>query len=228
MKVYFISGIGGDYRYFTHVRLPQGFEASYIHWIEPLSNEPLPEYAFRLTQQIDTSQPFVLIGLSLGGIMAVEIAKRIPPVCTILIGSIPLSSQLPPLYKIAGVLKLARLIPAPLIKIAAITKHKLTMPGAENRRIMREVIRDGNNLDISWGVDAVLKWKNDILPHPLFHLHGTRDEVFPFRRTTPTHIIPKGAHMFLLHRADAVNQILGEILPPFLRRDTPRQNRTPA
>lgn len=218
MNVYFISGIGADYRYFTHVRLPEGFEARYIHWIEPLKNEPLPDYAFRLAEQIDTSQPFVLAGLSLGGIMAVEIAKRIPPVCTILISSIPLSSQLPPLYKLAGALKLGRLIPASLLKMAAITKHNLTMPGAQNRRILRQVIRDGNNHYIRWGLTAVLEWHNEILPHPLFHLHGTRDEVFPLHRTTPTHVIPKGGHMFLMNRADTVNQILGDIL----------QNRTPA
>jgi pimeloyl-ACP methyl ester carboxylesterase len=221
LNVYFISGIGADHRYFTHVRLPEGFEARHIHWIEPQPNEVLPDYAFRLAQQIDTTQPFVLSGLSLGGIMAVEIAKRIPPVCTILISSIPLSSQLPPLYKLAGALKLGQLIPPALLKMAAITKHNLSMPGAENRKLMRQVIRDGDNANIRWSLNAVLQWKNDVLPQPLFHLHGTRDEVFPFRRTTPTHIIPKGGHMFLMSRAETVNRILGEILISL-------QNRTPA
>src|ERR1700743_1924972 len=106
MKVYFISGIGADYRFFTHVRLPEGYEARYIHWIEPLPGETLPDYTFRLSGQIDPTEPLARIGLSLGGIMSVEIAKRIPPICTILISSVPLSSQLPPLYKIAGNLKL--------------------------------------------------------------------------------------------------------------------------
>lgn len=221
MQVYFISGIGADHRYFTHVQLPQGYEARYIHWIPTIKNEPLADYAFRLTSQIDTTKPFALIGLSLGGIMSVEIAKRIPPVCTILISSVPLSSELPPLYRLAGALKLGRLIPATLLKIAALTKHSLTMPGAHNRRLMRNVIRDGDNRFIYWALNAVLEWKNEVLPQPLFHLHGTRDEVFPFRRTHPTHIIPRGDHMFLMHRHDTVNQILGDILPPL-------QNRTPA
>jgi pimeloyl-ACP methyl ester carboxylesterase len=219
MKVYFISGIGGDYRYFTHVQLPQGYEARYIHWIPTIKNEPLAEYAFRLATQIDTNEPFALIGLSLGGIMSVEIAKRIPPAYTILISSIPLSSELPPLYRLAGALKLGRLIPASLFKIAALTKHSL-FPG-RNRRLMRRVIRDGDNRFIYWALNAVLEWKNEVLPQPLFHLHGTRDEVFPFRRTHPTHIIPKGDHMFLMHRHDTVNQILADILPPL-------QKRTPA
>lgn len=82
-KVYFISGIGADYRFFTHIQLPEGYEAHYIHWI------------------------------------------------------------------------------------------------------------------------------------------GTRDEVFPLRHTTATHIIPKGGHMFLMSRPHTVNCILAEILPPL-------QKRTPA
>lgn len=112
------------------------------------------------------------------------------------------------------------MLSALLRRSIAITKHNLTMPGAQNRKIMRQVIRDGNNYHIRWGLNAVLQWKNDILPQPLFHLHGTRDEVFPFRRTSPTHIIPKEGHMFLMNRPDTVNQILDDILSPF-------QNRTP-
>jgi pimeloyl-ACP methyl ester carboxylesterase len=220
MNVYFISGIGADYRFFTHVRLPQGYEARYIHWIPPVRNEPLASYAFRLTTQIDTTEPFVLIGLSLGGIMAVEIAKRIPAVCTILISSVPLSAHMPPLYRLAGALKLGRLIPATPLKLAAIIKHNLTMPGVQNRRLIRQVIRDGENRFIRWALSAVLDWRNDILPQPLFHLHGTRDEVFPFRRTHPTHIIPGNGHMFLINHPETVNQILREILPPIQNRTT--------
>lgn len=221
MNVYFISGIGADYRLFTHLRLPEGYKARYVHWIPPLGHEPLADYAFRLTGQIDTTKPFVLVGLSLGGIMAVEIAKRTPPVCTILISSVPLSAQLPPLYKIAGSLKLNRLVPASIGKIAAIIKHSLTLPGAENRRLMRQVIRDGDNGFIRWALTAVLEWRNGTIPSPFFHLHGTRDEVFPIRRTHPTHVVAKGDHNFVLSVPETVNQFLHEILLPF-------QKRTPA
>jgi hypothetical protein len=35
MKTYLISGIGADYRLFTHINLPEGYETRYIHWISP-------------------------------------------------------------------------------------------------------------------------------------------------------------------------------------------------
>ncbi len=216
MKVYFTSGIGADYRLFTHLRLPEGFEAAYIHWIPPHDNEKLSHYAIRLTEQIDSSEPFVLIGLSLGGIMSVEMAKHIRPLCTILISSVPVSAHLPRFYRMAGQLGLGKWVPASLLKAATTVKHGLMMRSAANRQLMLDVIRSGDDRFIRWALTAVLEWENSEIPQSLYHIHGTRDEVFPIGLTKPTHIIRKGGHLFLLYRADAVNRILSEILLPYI------------
>ncbi len=218
LKVYFIPGIGADYRLFLHLRLPEGYEPAYIHWIPPIKKEQLSDYAYRLIQQVDTTEPFVLAGLSLGGIMAVEMAKRIPPVCTVLISSVPVSDNLPTLYRIAGALQLSRLIPASLMKLAAIIKHSIWMRTAAGRRLMRQVISASDDRFIRWALSAVLDWKNMTIPQPLYHIHGSRDEIFPIRLTTPTHIFPKGGHMFLITHPEAVNNFLLEVLPPIHQR----------
>jgi len=212
VKAYFISGIGADYRLFTHIRLPEGYEPCYIHWIPPQISETLPSYARRLIDQIDTADPFVLIGLSLGGIIAVEIAKAIPPVCTIIISSIPQSSHLPPYFSLAHRLQLTKATPPALIKFLAGVKHRLTMKSPDNWKIMREIIRSGNDEFITWAMDAVLKWDNAISPQPLYHIHGTRDEVFPIKWTTPTHTIPKGGHNMVMNQPAIINDLLEEIL----------------
>jgi pimeloyl-ACP methyl ester carboxylesterase len=212
MKVYFIPGIGADYRLFTHIRLPDGYEPSHIHWTTPHKNEKLSEYAFRLTSQIDTTQPFILIGMSLGGIMSVEIAKRINPLCTIIVSSIPVSSHMPVYFRLAGKLRLGKLLPASFMKMAASIKHILTMRPAANRRLMLDIIRAGDKYFIRWALNAVLEWKNEDLPQPLYHIHGTRDEVFPISLTTPTHIVKKGDHNFLLSRPETLNHMLEEII----------------
>jgi pimeloyl-ACP methyl ester carboxylesterase len=213
VNIYFISGIGADHRVFTHIRLPEGYEPYYIHWISPSNNETISDYACRLADQIDATQPFILAGLSLGGIMSVEIARRIKPVCTILISSVPAASHLPKIYKLAGRLRLGRLIPATLLKLAALIKHSLMMHPAENRRLMRQVIRAGDDRFIRWALTAVLEWDNEDIPRPLFHIHGTRDEVFPIGLTNPTHIVQKGGHMLVVSRPETVNQFLREVLP---------------
>jgi pimeloyl-ACP methyl ester carboxylesterase len=211
VKVYFISGIGADYRLFTHLHLPEGHEAAYIHWIEPEKEEKLSDYAFRLTNQINAAEPFVLVGVSLGGMMAVEMAKRTAPQCTIIISSVPVSAHLPKYYKLAGKLKVGKLVPATLLKVAATIKHSLTMSPA-NRKLMRKIIWAGNDRFISWALDAVLEWENKIIPQPFYHIHGTRDPVFPISLTAPTHTVKKGGHMFLMSRPEAVNQLLKQLL----------------
>jgi pimeloyl-ACP methyl ester carboxylesterase len=212
LKVYFISGIGADYRLFSHLQLPEGYTASYIHWIPPNDKEKLKDYALRLAGQIDTAEPFILAGLSLGGIMAVEIAKQFPPLCTILISSVPLSAHLPKYFKLAHRLQLNKLVPASLLKTASTIKHSLTMRSPANRKLMREVIRSGDDRFITWAMNAVLEWDNATIPQPFYHIHGTRDEVFPISLTKPTHVVPNGGHMFLVDRPEAVNAILREII----------------
>src|SRR5664279_562260 len=121
MKVYCISGIAADSRAFKHIRLPEGFNIVFIHWIKPFRKESLHDYAMRLSECINTNEPFCVIGLSLGGIVASEIAVRYKPRATILIGSVPVFSQLPGYYRWVRFLKIHRLIPGTLYKYAAIT-----------------------------------------------------------------------------------------------------------
>jgi pimeloyl-ACP methyl ester carboxylesterase len=212
MKTYFISGIGADHRLFTHIRLPEGFETHYIHWVTPEPEESLPSYARRLTAQIDTSEPYTLIGFSLCGIMAAEIAKVFPPVSTILISSIPVSSNLPLYYRRAHRLQLQKLASPTLIKALATFKQRLFMRSRENFKIMRDVISQGDDRFIAWAIDAVVNWRNDEMPRPFFHIHGAWDEVFPIRFTQPTHVVPRGGHNLVMNHAPLINGLLREIL----------------
>jgi len=82
------------------------------------------------------------------------------------------------------------------------------------RRLMRQVILAGDDRFIRWALNAVLDWNNRTIPQPLYHIHGTRDEVFPISLTTPSHIVRKGDHMFMVSRPETVNQFLREVLPP--------------
>ncbi|TDW97118.1 alpha/beta fold hydrolase [Dinghuibacter silviterrae] len=212
MNVYFIPGIGADKRLFKHILLPEGFLPHYLEWISPGKREPLPAYAMRLAAGIDQHQPFVLIGLSLGGIMAVEIAKRLSPACTIIIGSAPLSSQLPIYYRLARKINLLRVVPAVFFKCTASLKRLFTRESLTDKRDLLQMIWKGDASFIAWGMQAVLYWQNQEMPGNFYHLHGTRDEVFPVRLVRPTHTIKGGSHMLCLSHPHEVNAILQSIL----------------
>ncbi len=57
-----------------------------MDWIEPLKNESLKNYAQRISNKITSDNP-TLIGLSFGGILAVEISKILKLQKVILISS---------------------------------------------------------------------------------------------------------------------------------------------
>ena len=74
MKVYFISGLGADYRVFSLLEL-SFCEPVFIGWIKPQPNESLPHYAARLLEQIPETSP-IIVGISFGGMLVTEMARQ--------------------------------------------------------------------------------------------------------------------------------------------------------
>lgn len=212
MKVYFISGLAADSRVFKHILLPEAHEIVYLDWIDPKPNESLAAYAARLAGAIDTSQPFALLGLSMGGMMAAEIAKIKHPAVTILLSSVPVNTALPYYFNWAYRLSLHKMVPVALLKKASVMKRGFTPDSEEDKLVLKQVIKDSDPAFIKWAMQAILTWKNDIIPSPFFHIHGTKDEILPMKFTKPTHQVDGGNHLMIMSRAGELNEILKEIL----------------
>ena len=217
VKVYFISGLAADGRVFKNLRLPPGFEPVYLDWIQPLRDESLRAYALRLAEKIDRTEKFVLVGLSMGGMIAVEIANHIAVELTIIIASIPLSKQLPYYFRVGASLYLHHIIPIALIKNAAIAKRLFTTETKEDKELLKAIIRESDPRFIKWALTAILKWSNEKAPQNLIHIHGTRDELLRIRFTKPTHTIPKAGHLMVMNRSYEINKILDTLLSSLLR-----------
>lgn len=212
MKAYFISGLAADNGVFSKIRLPPQFEPVYLDWIPPTTGESLKEYALRLGTSITTVEPFVLTGFSLGGMLAMEIAKCLRPQQLILISSIPAARELPPYFRLAGRLGLHRLVPVTLIKQAAIFKRLFTRESPEDKAYLRRAIRESDPRFIRWAMEAVLGWRNDEPVQYYTHIHGSCDEILPLRYTHPTHVIGGGRHLMVLSHSEAINDILATTL----------------
>lgn len=97
MKIYFLSGLGADESVFKALHLP-GVERVYLNWIEPLPKESMEAYAQRMANRIAEPNP-IIIGLSFGGMMAMEIAKLITVKQLILVSSAKTAKELPPYFR---------------------------------------------------------------------------------------------------------------------------------
>lgn len=207
--VYLLSGLGADKRVFDFIDL-SGFRINYIHWIEPGKGETIENYARRLATQVHAANP-VLIGVSFGGMVAVELAKWIKTDHVILISSAKTKEAIPIYFRMAGRLKLNRIIPARLLKI--VNRFTFLFFGAETKEdesLLRAIIQDTDEKFLKWAIDQIVNWKNVALLSNTIHIHGTHDHILPLR--SADHKIHDGGHFMIVNKADQVSKIIRGIL----------------
>ncbi len=76
-KIFLISGLGADTRLYNNIDLLDN-EVVPVDWIEPNLTDTLANYAQKLIYQYNIKSNSIVIGTSLGGMIAVEIAKLVP------------------------------------------------------------------------------------------------------------------------------------------------------
>ncbi len=210
MKCYCISGLGADERVFNYLKFPSFIEPVYLPWLSPLAEETIEDYAVRLSVSINGEAPFYMIGLSMGGMISVEIQKTKKPTKLILISSITSASQLPAIYQFGQKFNLYKLLSPGILKNASILKKWFASYKQEHRTLLINVIKAGDDRFIRWALPAILKWKNTELPERYIHIHGTKDNVLPIANTKPTHVLTGGRHFMIIEKAEEISEILAK------------------
>lgn len=206
-KLYIFSGLGADERVFQYLDF-SGFSVTYIKWISPIKNETIEDYALRLIDQITTSKP-ILIGLSFGGIMAVEIAKQIDTEEVILISSAKTKKEIPFHYQFAGKLRLHRLLPTATLKSSNfITNWFFGVKSESDKKLLKQILRDTDFAFLKWAIDKVVCWKNQTQISNIYHIHGTNDRILPFRKVNCDVKVEEGGHLMVLNQAEKLSEIL--------------------
>jgi hypothetical protein len=209
VNAYFISGLGADSRAFHKIQLPKKFTVKHIHWISPLKNEPLNSYCLRLAEQIDTSKPFVLIGLSFGGIIIAELSKTLKPLKSIIISSVSGSGQLPWYFKALGRSGIHKIIPPRFFKSGnPLSAYAFGTKSDDEKTLLKQIVKDIDEKYLKWAINAILTWNSTKKPQNLIHIHGTQDKTFPIRFVQPDIPIEGGRHLMILSMADTINEIL--------------------
>jgi len=214
MNAYFISGLGADQRIFSKLKLSEKINIIHIEWINPNQNETLEVYAERLSRIIDTSKPFALVGVSFGGMIAVEIAKLLKPVATIIISSTILSSHLPALYRFAGKFRLLNLIPAKLLKASnKLTQHYYFGTKSSSEKILlNRIIKDTDPHFLKWAIGSILSWENKVKPEKIFHIHGTKDKILYSKKAMPDFLIENGTHFMVYQNAKKISGLIDQLI----------------
>lgn len=205
--VYCISGLGADDMIFNGYNLGC-FQLQYISWLQPFKNETLESYSERMGEVI-VDDNAVILGVSFGAMIAIEIAKKKKIQKLILISTAKTKDELPFWMKITGKLNLHKAL---LIKSIKLTERfdnrQLGIKTKEEALIAKKYRKSGNKEMLRWGVDKVLNWKNEYLPPKYIHIHGSDDRVFPIKNAVPTHIIKEGSHIMVLNKKNEIQKII--------------------
>lgn len=210
-NIYIFSGLGADERVFKNLDF-SGFNVTFIRWVIPMNNETIENYAERLMEQIMTKQP-ILVGLSFGGIVAIEVAKLIEAEKIILIGSVKTQQEIPFYYRFAGQLKLHKLLPTRLLKHPNFLSNWFF--GAENRedkKMLADILHDTSPIFLKWAIDKIVNWTNQIRHNNLQHIHGTADRILPFCFVECDLIVSGGGHFMTVNKAGELTQKLRNLL----------------
>jgi len=145
--------------------------------------------------------------------IAVELAKLLQPMQTIIISSASTSKEIPWHYKIAGSLRLISLMPIRFLKISTLFTYWIFgAKTAEEKKLLKQIIKDTHNQFLKWALRKIITWKNVERPHNLFQIHGTSDKILPIKNTNPDYVIKNGEHLMIYSQAEILSKLLSEKL----------------
>ncbi len=216
MRLIFIPGLGYDQRIFRNLKLPN-FKVQYLNWIEPLAKESISDYAQRLYNPIKTSSDkTILIGHSLGGIVAQEIACKNNIDKIILISSIKSRKELPLYFKIVAPLRLHKFFTNELcLKTVKYWGKGHGFDTDERKDLFKSMVGNQSNTYLQWALKALSTWQTPSIPAltDIFHIHGTNDKTLPYRLVEhPDFTIVNGSHICVLKRSEVIAELIKKIV----------------
>ncbi len=210
-NLYVFTGLGADERLFKNLQFAN-YHVIHIKWVTPLKNETFENYASKIAEKIDSSKP-IFIGLSFGGMMAIEVSKFIETEKIILISSAKEKNEIPFYYKWAGFLQLHKLVPIKaLVNINIFTNWFFSNRTAAEKRLLSDILHDTDTVFLRWAIDKIVHWQNCFTPNNLIHIHGTADRILPIAFTKNVIKINGGSHLMIVNNAAEVQLLLNNEL----------------
>jgi len=211
---YLISGQGSDKRIFDSIQLPSNYEKIFLQYDTLQHYCSIPDLAEQLSAKIDTSKSYIFIGVSLGGMICVELSELLHREKTIIISSAKNRNELPFRYKFQNKFPLYAIFPSFMIKGGAKMLQPIVEPDRKkHKKIFKNMLDNKTANYYKKSVKMILKWERTSNTSEIIQIHGDNDHTLPIRKVNSVdYIISKGSHMMTLTRGSEINVIINEIL----------------
>jgi pimeloyl-ACP methyl ester carboxylesterase len=213
MTIYFLSGLGADHRLFDALAIPSTYRIAHLHMPVPTRGQSMQSFAKQLATDINAHEDFILIGVSLGGMIATEISAFLKPRKVILISSAQCSNEIPAFYKLMGRLGVNNIIPGWLFKYSAFLLQGIYESDSwKHRKHFHQMLLAKPSAFYKRTVNMIVNWNRPAGNPEIIHIHGSGDRTLPVKLVKPHYVVERGSHMMVYTRAEDVNRILKEIL----------------
>lgn len=211
-KLYVISGLGADHTVFVRLKLPN-YTILHVTWVVPDKTDTMSSYARKLLLQIKDENPIIL-GLSFGGMLALEIGKIVPTAKIISLSSIISLKELPWHYRLGGFLRLQKTLPIyTFSRIKCFAQWFFGVYTTQDKQVLNGVMERLDRHFLYWALNAMLTWKNENSIPNLSRIHGTADRVLPYGKAKRYEVsIENGTHLMLLDKSEVVSAALLKVL----------------
>ena len=211
MKLYVISGLGADYSVLERLEFNPDTEIVFLDWLMPEKNEDFQHYVDRMSERIDDTEPFCLLGYSFGGIMVQEINQKKKAEKVVIMGSIRSDKEKSALIRAGEITKIPKYLPESIFNEKSAFAYgvirKLFDP--KNPKIF-QYFKVKDPYYLKWSVEKIPEWKFKETPN-VIQILGDKDIVFPISKCKPDYIIKGGTHLFPATKSKEVSKILKEI-----------------
>jgi len=209
--IYLFPGQGADGRLFKYIDFP--YDTVHLEFPVPEKKTTLREYAHAFIPRIDTSRPFILIGVSLGGMICSELADTLEPDLTILISSAKYRDELPGRYRFQKTIPLNKIIPRGMTKWGAKVLAPLVEPARkQDTEFFNSMIEAKDPAYLKRTVNMVINWDKESYDDRIIHIHGDRDHTLPHRKVKYDFLVENGTHMMVFIRGDEISELINRII----------------
>jgi esterase/lipase len=206
-----IPGLGSDFRIFSKVDF-SNFDTTVIERPRPQKHESMVAYAARLAQQIDTTQSFSILGVSHGGMLALEIGKILKVNKIILVSSAANSEQLPFKYRFQKKIPVYKIFSGRMLKRLSFIAQPIFEPDSRNcRTACKAMLKAKDPYFLKRGTAMIIKWEQVGKPTNVIQIHGEEDHAIPIKKVKAEYIVKNGSHMMSLTQPGEISSILTEI-----------------
>lgn len=184
-------------------------EMTVLEWMPPIAGESPRDYAQRLARTATFPEDLILGGVSLGSIVAQELALLVRPRKLLLIGTARERAALRRARWFGSAVKVwpERAMHARATEAGVRWGGRLWGVEAGAAACVAEMFVAAHPGHVRWAMGAISSWTPpEALPCPTARLHGRRDAVIPLgRRNDGVAVIENGGHLINLTHPERVN-----------------------